>query len=158
VAKKSGEIGNALESYGLAYSNDAHRFYASMDTDPSHNGIAVLSNVVTPGEWHELALVYSSNGANSSLSLYVDHVLQNSTTGNFAPNYANFPLLIGAGNYLGDPSGAFRRNFDGLIDEVRISDEALTPSQLLPAVPEPASIGAFAIGTAGLLLGRRRRG
>ena len=44
--------------------------------------------------------------------------------------YGDQPLYIGAGNFNG-PTGSFRRNFDGQIDEVRISSAALTTSQML---------------------------
>jgi len=44
--------------------------------------------------------------------------------------------------------------FNGLIDEVRISDQALTPSQFLD-VPEPASFSILGMG-AFVLLWRKR--
>ena len=44
---------------------------------------------------------------------------------------------------------------NGIIDEVRISDMALSPSQFLNAVPEPSSLCLLAMG--GLAFLRRRR-
>ncbi|HVJ46751.1 MAG TPA: LamG-like jellyroll fold domain-containing protein, partial [Luteolibacter sp.] len=61
---------------------------------------------------------------------------------------ANF--AIGASYATGSPS----RYYDGLIDEVRLSDTVLSPSQLL-AVPETSSAGLIA--AAALLLGTGRR-
>jgi len=53
---------------------------------------------------------------------------------------------------IGGPSN----NFNGLFDELRISNVALTPSQFLTAVPEPGSLASLALGC-GLLLARRTR-
>ncbi|WP_432799353.1 LamG domain-containing protein [Poriferisphaera sp. WC338] len=50
-------------------------------------------------------------------------------------------------------SGARRRSFDGLIDDVRISDQLLTTGELL--IPEPASLGL--LGLSMLMLPRRRK-
>ena len=60
---------------------------------------------------------------------------------------------LGIGSYETAAFGDFA-SFDGLIDEVRISDTALSPSEFL-SVPEPTFMGLF--GLLGLSLARRRR-
>lgn len=60
---------------------------------------------------------------------------------------------------IGDvQSSTYGENFNGLIDEVRISDQALPPSQLLDAAPEPSTLVlaslAAAIGLGAII--RRR--
>jgi len=47
--------------------------------------------------------------------------------------------------------------FDGLIDEVRLSNEVLAQESLLISVPEPAAGGLLALGALGLLARRRHR-
>jgi hypothetical protein len=47
--------------------------------------------------------------------------------------------------------------FNGLIDEVRISDTALAPSQFLNAVPEPSTFFLAGLGLIGLRFAARRK-
>lgn len=60
---------------------------------------------------------------------------------------------VGRGLYAG---GHGDRAY-GLIDEVRFSDTALSPSQFLNAVPEPGSMLLGVLGAFGLAFRRRRR-
>ena len=62
------------------------------------------------------------------------------------------PFTVGRG-VAGDGTA---RYFDGIIDEVRLSDTALTSSQLLATVPEPRSIALLTLSSAALLLILRR--
>jgi len=111
------------------------------------------------GRWYHAAAV--SDG--TTLSLYLDsldgngYVLQQATL-----LVTSDPRLASAGNdkswsvgrgYYGPSEDTDR--WYGYIDEVRISDVALTPDQFLFAVPEPASVVLLAGGT--LLMLRRRR-
>lgn len=70
----------------------------------------------------------------------------------FAANGATHILMSDEDWLIGGPSN----NFNGLIDELRISNEALTPSQFLTAVPEPSSIALLVLGALPLALRRRK--
>lgn len=111
------------------------------------------------GHWYNLVGV--SDGA--SLKLYVDNVLMATT----ALTSANSALAVGVDPNAGDDwtsggwsvgrglyGGGHGDRSYGFIDEVRISDAALSPSQFLSAVPEPTS--ALAISALGILARRRR--
>jgi len=128
----------------------------------SYDAANALTSVTTPvpslNKWYFAAGVL--NGATGQMSLYLNGVLQSSIT---TPNRPLGPLdptqqpglAIGAlqSTFYGD-----FESFDGLIDDVRISNTALTPSQFLDAtaVPEPASLSVLAISSLGLLARRRK--
>ena len=98
-------------------------------------GVGVASTGLTTrdNQWHHVAVVMDRDisGTMDELRLYVDGVLASSTQGVWPELfYGDQPLYIGAGNFSGVAS-AFRRNFDGFIDEFRLSSAALTPAQFL---------------------------
>lgn len=111
------------------------------------------------GTFYDLAATYDG----TTLSLYAKdsstsgpYVLQGTDT---APNIAaggTDGLTIGRGFF----NGGINDTFQGNIDNVRISDTALLPTQFLgvaaTVVPEPTSLGLIGLVGAGLL-GRRRR-
>jgi photosystem II stability/assembly factor-like uncharacterized protein len=74
-----------------------------------HGGINIADNV-----WHHLALVHNGYGSNN-IKAYVDGVLRLEVT--LANVITNNGTVIGSG-------------FNGLIDDVRFWDTALTPSQI----------------------------
>lgn len=112
------------------------------------------------GHWYNLVGV--SDG--STLKLYVNNELKATTTitssnaalavgtdPNPSDDWTSGGWSVGRGLYGG---GHGDRAY-GFIDEVRISDSALDPSQFLSALaPEPTS--ALALGTLGVLARRRR--
>lgn len=126
------------------------------------NGDFIVINgntLLVADEWYNVAAV--SDG--STLSLYVQSTPGSAyTLDNFAPfigglHTDNTVFTVGRGEY----NGIFTDQFRGMIDEVRISDAALSPSQFLfapAAVPEPGSIALLlSMGTMGVGLLRRRK-
>jgi len=89
---------------------------------------------IDDGRWHHLAVTFDF--ATQSIKSYVDYTCVNDSpmmnsdkkaTGFYHPAYS--PLLIGGNEQV---SG---RRFNGEIDEVRISDEALPPEKFLRYIP-----------------------
>lgn len=114
----------------------------------------------TAGVYYQLAV--TSDGSNarflvndtSGSSGYLEIGSVALTGGTAASN----ALASNGGNWTfgrGWYNGGFVDHIDGRIDDIRFSDAALAPSQLLP-VPEPVSSLLFSLGALGLLQRRRR--
>ena len=128
--------------------------------DAANDQAAVVAPLPSLDSWHFLAATLDdSTGA---MSLYIDGVLADSTTTSIRPFGALDPTQnpgLGIGNVQSSNYGEY---FDGLIDEVRLSDQALAPSAFLDAAPTPepstiAILGAGAIGPVIYVLRRRRQ-
>ena len=121
---------------------------------------------LTDGAWHHVVSVYGSGGpfGSGQVSHYVDGVLVSDgdlntggdavvvdTVTSSSVSGSTYPVVLG-----GRHQGALA-SFDGLIDEVRIYDHALSESevQALYQIPEPSTLAmAFLALASGL---RRRR-
>jgi len=113
-----------------------------------------------PGEWYRIALVVD---AGTQATLYIAepgetaYDLEETKTTTFAGGPivgglidSDYPWVIGRGMHWGQELDGFNGN----VDEVRISDVALNPSQFLGVVPEPGMIlGGIALA----LLAFRRK-
>lgn len=132
----------------------------NLDADIPTTGI----NAIQQDGWYHVAVTYNGNLADvASLKLYWTKLDPANTEA----------ALIGSGNMngwlrqqdtdfsIGNEMRDFNGNtegFNGLIDEVRISDIARTAGQFVftPGVPEPTTATLFSLGALALFLGRRR--
>ncbi len=109
----------------------------------------VPATLLQENVWSHVALVVES----TEYSIYVDG--QSQYNGSIPAN--------GEGPYWfsGDPTTGNRtygNGFCGWLDEFRISDEALSPSQFLNAsIPEPGTLGLLFLGATGLICRKRRK-
>jgi hypothetical protein len=112
-----------------------------------------VNSAVTNNTWHHLA--WEWNSTNNTSALYLDGAIIDSTVTGTVGYTGAVPTTFNVG-YLNAKS----LNFNGLIDEFRISDtdiyggKAFTPPTAPFAVPEPASVAFLAFGALAL---RRRR-
>jgi hypothetical protein len=99
---------------------------------------------VCDGKWHHIAFTYAPNAdypdSKSDVKLYIDYGSENggytyskttdSTKAGLVTYSDNLMFVLGMGNNTAN-------TYDGLIDELRISDGALEPSQFLRAENAP---------------------
>ena len=100
------------------------------------NNTSILSaQSVTDGNWHHVAMAIdaSKSGTTNYVTVYVDRLRQGNTTAGVALNIINQTLYIGARNG-GLPSRT--DNFIGELDDIRISDTALSTNDFLNARSE----------------------
>lgn len=106
------------------------------------------------GQWHLVAAIIPANSQAQDIDFYIDGDIYddevNSTRAiNTATGLSEF--FIGNDQTSNEPTGIF----DGLIDDVKVYDHALTESELdALLVPEPASLALLTLG--GLAMIRRR--
>jgi hypothetical protein len=117
--------------------------------------ISATSADVTDGNWHHVAVTIdgSETGADR-IKLFVDGV----DIGEFQPGFtpAGTPPFLNQTFYIGS-RGNTGFKFAGSLDELRISDAVLSPSEfLIPIIPEPGSLLLAAIGFAASLFRRNR--
>ena len=117
VIAKGNANNNAVHNYALEIS-DANRFVCMLG-----NGSAatMLTSTVaaTKGQFTHVTCVW--NGSN--LQLYINGVLNASIAQNLIPSANTSPLYIGQ-------FGGNTDRLDGVIDEVRIYNQPLSPSQV----------------------------
>jgi len=110
-------INDVLDGEGSIAENKAH-FYVSRPAT------GVSQTVVNDGRWHQLVGVW--NITNGIASLFVDGTLQ--ASGYPLGVVANsVPFLVGGVNYQGAQYNSYR----GLLDEVRLYDNALSAADVL---------------------------
>jgi hypothetical protein len=109
------------------------------------NMVATSSSIVPVGAWIHAAAVYTNDGTNSTIKVYINGKIE--ATGSFTNTivqYTNVSTL-----YIGDEGdrlGQSYRRFFGSIDEVRISKIARSPQEFDLQLP-PKNLTASASGT-----------
>ena len=136
----------------------SERWALHMETDGSYAGKLALrfnggirhqgaatSAKINDGLWHHVAFVYDGTLATPSVKIYIDHVQAiehkyNASDANLAKitgeiSYGdNNAIYIGGYDTYYNSGWGYRR-FPGVIDEVRVSNAALTPAQFLRMRP-----------------------
>ena len=117
----------------------AVRFTTSSGTTVWYDGDGKGTVKVNDGAWHHVALTYDGEYAR----IYVDYVLDKKSsdssdrvytkTGNI-PTYSSDNATWIGGYAYGDANNGSRK-FPGVIDEVRVSSDTLTPDQFLRMQP-----------------------
>ena len=103
--------------------------------------------------WMHVAFVYE----NSDMTQYINGVAVTPDEGTAGTENA----LLNLNNITIGKTEGNQGNFNGILDEVKMFDTALTPAQIaqeaLVFVPEPTSVGLLGLGALGLLCRRRRQ-
>jgi formylglycine-generating enzyme required for sulfatase activity len=116
----------ALKGYEIIIDINGNLFWALIENASTTNYIQIKTDTggYDDGQWHDVVATYNGNSSVSGLELYVDGVLQSSTTvvDNSTSTISNSGNLIFGGrtsNY-----------FSGSLDEVSIWNKELTPSEV----------------------------
>ena len=147
-------VGTFISNYNVNYDPVNDRITGQISWSAG-SGLILTANGISETAWSSVALVLNRDvaGTDDFFGLYLNGALVDSVQQEIPTlGYTSGPLVIGAGNF-GTPGGVFRRNFDGLLDNVRLSDEPLAPAQFI--VPEPHAAAWLTLVAIGL--GVRRR-
>lgn len=124
------------DSWGLRITGEDEivaRFAAPEEGEPRPpTTIRAKGVTLNDGKWHHVALVVD-NVWSYSARLYVDYVLYDASGLPWEVWYDSAPLVIGANVQTPGP-------VRGLMDEIRLSDEALTPEKFLRPVAPSAGV------------------
>jgi len=145
---------------GTSTGDNGERFDLRLDNGQLRlevqGGAIVGTTNLNDGEWHHVAVTWASGGAEDA-TLYVNGVSEAITFTNSQTIDTGSEGDFRLGSSVRDShSGAIRR-FEGLMDDVRLYDSALTSSEIVALVPEPGSVVLLGIGAALVLMLRRRR-
>jgi hypothetical protein len=145
-----GDDRGGLDSYYLSINEGYLDFFIQ---DQTGVGTQLLAPYSLENQWAHVA--GTLDDASGAMLLYINGQQVASTTTSVRPTSVLDSTAIpgiGIGN-LQSLALFFPQDFNGLIDEVRISNVALDPSQFLNAVPEPSGLLLLAAG--GLTLAAR---
>jgi len=120
----------------------------------------VQSNTYDPAIWNHVAFVYDASD-NDSVKLFVtplgDTTANLVASTNLATTINEHFLPGGRFSLLNNFGAVSDRGFRGLLDEVRFSSVARSPSEFTTLIPEPGTMGFLALGAVMILRRRRPR-
>ncbi|MFZ0034799.1 MAG: LamG domain-containing protein [Sedimentisphaerales bacterium] len=137
------------------YSREGYTFKIYMDTlyfgieDTSSNVVVTAGNTpIRDNKWHHVAAVRDT--AQDKLYIYLDGVLDaapvvDTTIGTLATSRS---FRIGYAQY-------YPIFFDGMIDDVRVYNHALSQNEIVAIMPEPATLLLLGLGAIMLKTSRR---
>ncbi len=137
--------------FQVRVSNGAGSYSVSCASSAIADGTSVKGSICTTSNfWDHVAITFDAESRKETA--YVNYVKVGEKTFNegYGMEYADFPLIIGAS---GASNGSYDNiGFGGNIDEFRISDVALSPSQFLRmcspiALPETTHFYTFEAST-----------
>ncbi|HUT28865.1 MAG TPA: LamG domain-containing protein [Sedimentisphaerales bacterium] len=126
---------------GTVLRKDRYTYGFGVDNDGTvkfmHAGNVLASEPgrsISRDEWHHIAAVYDESDVSARQKLYIDGLVaaDNNEPGPNPPDdFATDDLGIGAYRYESGSATHYRNQFNGAIDELRVSDYALTPNEFL---------------------------
>ena len=139
-----GDTRASLDPYRLTLINGNSLYFGVMNASEA---TASLSYTIPFGAWVHVA--GTLDDATGAMKLYVNGALVASTVTSIRPFGAldpGFSPGLGIGS---DQTGEYGEYLNGWLDEVRLSDVALSPSQFL--IPEPSALAVGGLGVVALL-------
>jgi hypothetical protein len=157
IGRDGSSQADAQSDFYLQKNGIDNRFRVNFDTVGGERYVLDSDFVPVANQWYGLAV--TSDG--SLLTMYADKSDGNGyqSVGSLALNNlnnnalaaSNFNWTFGRGWY----GGSFVDHISGNLDNIRFSDEALNPAQLL-AVPEPTSLALVGLAGLGLMFRRKQ--
>lgn len=122
--------------------NSNHRLEFGFNASGTWRAVTAANKDVLNGKWHHVAFTFKPSPTDSSKMVatgYIDHDSVGTLTcdGQLLLEHNGYFDLRFAGQH---GSGYGKKNYGGLIDELRISDVALEPSQFLRAEKAPSGL------------------
>ena len=123
------------------------------------NSPAVPVSASIIGSWHHMAVVFDATAG--TLTVYIDGV-DNATPAAFGSLTGVSPVVNATGEnfFIGSRrgmAGSDGQYFVGSLDDIRLYNNALTQSQVVALIPEPASLSLLALGAAAVVRRSRKR-
>ncbi|MFQ6610546.1 MAG: LamG-like jellyroll fold domain-containing protein, partial [Fidelibacterota bacterium] len=112
------------DAYSISFESDGHIYYTLRNS--SENQTLISNAVVNDDNWHFITVRYDQN--NVLMSIYVDGIFDNSTTGPSSILSApDLPLYIGANYTQGD---GIEYPINGILDDISIYNRVLSESEI----------------------------
>ena len=137
LVEASPETSYNIGSFSIDVNQAPHVINSFFRCVGTGNGIYQLdqttNNVAANGQWHHVAMVHTLTSTSIDNKLYLDGVEQYAI-----PGYSSTNMTSLANNffYIGSRANSSLYRYKGDLDDIRISDAALAPSQFLTARTE----------------------